>query len=115
MRRFLPLALWAALLLGLGSQPSHRFPRAADLPALDKAAHALLYAPLGFLGARAFGGSVVLGVAACVACGALDEWNQRTVPGRAADWRDVAAGAAGGTLGGWILVRTRRRRARSRD
>lgn len=115
MRRFLPFALWAALLLALGSQPSHRLPRGPDLPALDKVVHALLYAPLGFLGVRAFGGSFALGVAACVACGAVDEWNQRAVSGRASDWRDFAADAAGAALGAWIFVRTRPRRARSRD
>ena len=70
----------------------------------DKLAHALGYAVLGGLVARAMaggfplplsGGSAMVSVAICVLYGASDEWHQRFVSGRTADVRDLVADATG--------------------
>jgi VanZ family protein len=97
----------------------------------DKLAHAIGYAVLGGLVARAVAGGfplalspsgAALSVVIAVAYGASDEWHQSFVPGRTADLRDLLADATGavaavgavwacGIL--WPLVA--RRRAPSRD
>lgn len=74
-----------------------------EIPGLDKAAHALEYAVLGLLLARAFGGGwrrVLAAVAVAALYGLTDEWHQSFVPGReatlgdwAADWAGALAGA----------------------
>jgi len=70
----------------------------------DKIAHALGYALLGGLVARAVAGgfplridhrSAMLSIAITVLYGASDEWHQRFVPGRTADLRDLFADALG--------------------
>ncbi len=64
-----------------------------------------MYAVLGYLVFRAlehspsrlaaFAGAVAL----CAGWGALDEWHQVLVPGRAAEFADWLADAAGGAVG----------------
>ncbi|MGQ0614019.1 MAG: VanZ family protein [Planctomycetaceae bacterium] len=117
-----PAALWALLLLLLGSLPASRLPRGGilDLPHLDKAIHAGLYALLGLLAARPLPGArraPLLGaaLAACLLVGLLDEWNQSGVAGRQADPADLAADLAGGALGALVLARLRTSAARRRS
>jgi VanZ family protein len=97
----------------------------------DKIAHAMGYAALGGLVARAVAGgfprpldrwSVMLSVAICVLYGASDEWHQRFVPGRTADVRDLGAdaiGAAAAVSLAWVCgilwPRLARHRAPHRD
>jgi len=116
-----PASLWALLLLLLGSLPASRLPQGGflDLPHFDKAAHAALYALLGLLAARPLPGTrraPLLGaaLAACLAVGLLDEWNQSGVAGRRADGLDLAADLAGGALGALALSRIRTAAARRR-
>jgi VanZ family protein len=70
----------------------------------DKGAHALLYAGLGVLVARALAGgwrrpmtprAALVAVLICTVYGITDELHQRFVPTRDADVLDVAADAAG--------------------
>jgi VanZ family protein len=89
----------------------------SNVPALpggmsDKVAHALLYAGLGFLLARALAGGfrrqvawrVVLVVAAfSAAYGLSDEFHQLFVPHRTFDLRDLAADVLGGATGAVLL------------
>jgi len=106
---------------------------AAPLPGgmSDKLAHALGYAVLGGLVARAMAGgfplplngwSAMLAIAICVLYGASDEWHQRFVSGRTADVRDILADAAGAAAAvalawacGILWPRVARHRAPYRD
>ena len=74
----------------------------------DKAEHALLYAGLAALMVRGLEGGVpgrvrwrtaFLACAITVAYGAIDEFHQMFVSGRAADVWDVYVDAAGGSIG----------------
>jgi VanZ family protein len=103
----MPPAVWAVVIGVLTSWPN---PRALDaLPAdFDKLGHLLMYAVLGYLVFRALElmptrlAAITLAVALCVAWGALDEWHQVLVPGRAADFADWMADAAGGAIGVFV-------------
>ena len=102
-RRWVPTALWAALILVLTSVPGSSVP---DGPAgLDKLVHFGLYAVLGALATRALLerapatlpslARLLLGIA-CFAL--LDELHQQLVPGRSADARDLVADVAGAAI-----------------
>jgi VanZ family protein len=100
-----PVVVYCALIFGLSSIP--------DVPALpggmsDKTAHALLYAGLGFLVARALTGGrtrhvtiwLALGtVLAVTLYGLTDETHQLFVPHREFDLRDLAADMVGASMG----------------
>lgn len=106
---------------------------AAPLPSAisDKVAHAIGYAVLGALAARAVAGGfplplsatgAALSLAIAVGYGATDEWHQRFVSGRSADVADLAADAVGAALAvgavwacGIIWPRLASRRAPRRD
>ncbi len=102
--RWTPPTIWAVFIGVLTSWPN---PRALGaLPAdSDKLGHLAMYAVLGYLVFRAlehspsrlaaFAGAVAL----CAGWGALDEWHQVLVPGRAAEFADWLADAAGGAVG----------------
>lgn len=100
-RRWLPPALWAALILVLTSIPD--LPNArGGIPHLDKAVHFLLYAGQGWLVTRALRtrrslalGAVLLAIAAF---GALDEWHQQFFA-RDPDVLDWIADTLGASLG----------------
>ena len=102
---WLPVALWAAVILWFSSQPADDLPDVGfQVP--DKLVHAAIYALLGALVARALrrrGLAVALAaVAAIAAFGLFDEWTQSFSPGRTPDLRDALAdtlGAAAGYLG----------------
>jgi VanZ family protein len=100
-RRWLPPALWAALILVVTSIPAP--PDApAGIPHLDKAVHVFLYAGQGWLVARALRTrrsltllAALLGVAAF---GALDEWHQ-VFFARDPDMLDWIADTLGASIG----------------
>jgi VanZ family protein len=103
-RRWVPTALWAALILVLTSVPGDSVP---DGPAgLDKLVHLGLYAVLGALATRALferapGASLrsLARLLLAIACFALvDEAHQQLIPGRSADARDVLADVAGAAV-----------------
>ncbi|HJU89650.1 MAG TPA: VanZ family protein [Gemmatimonadaceae bacterium] len=106
-RRWLPPAIWAALILVLTSIPN---PNVGDvgIPAADKLFHGALYLVLGWLAARATAvapgssrGPLQVGVLliAVALFAAGDEWHQRWIPGRSPELRDWAADLFGALLG----------------
>lgn len=115
--RWAPALAWAALILFLGTRPVADLPFPA-VPGLDKAAHAVVYAVLGFLAIRALGTpgpwrALLWGAAIGLFWGFLDEWAQTATPNRTAELGDLLADVAGAAAGGWLGFRTSRVRARS--
>ena len=113
-----PAVLWAAALLFLGTRPADDLPDVDWYPGLDKAAHAALYALLGFLAQRAAGqgtarGALLRGAAVGLCWGLVDEALQGTAAGRSPGAGDLAADTIGAAAGAWIAFRTLRHRARS--
>ena len=109
-RRWLPPALWAALILVLTSIPS---PPGAPggIPHLDKVVHFVLYAGLGWLVTRALRTRTARALAwvvlAIAIFAAVDEWHQRFFardPG-IPDWIADVLGASAGVL---VALRVRR-------
>ena len=105
-----PVAIWAALLLVLGTRPAGQLP-SAPWPGFDKVAHALAYGVLGFAFVRARGTrgglrALLLGALAGAAVGALDEWSQGFVAGRTSSAFDLLADLLGAAAGGWLAYRT---------
>lgn len=112
-----PPVLYCAVIFGLSS--------ASSVPGMghisDKVGHAVLYAGLGFLLARALSGgghgrlSIGLSLAAIVLAGVYglsDEAHQLFVPNRQFDLKDLAADLGGATLGTaglwlWGIIRPR--------
>jgi VanZ family protein len=100
-RRWLPPALWAALILVLTSIPA---PPVAPggIPYLDKVAHFLLYAVQGWLVARALRTrrplSLVGAMLGIAVFGALDEWHQQFFA-RYPDMLDWIADMIGASVG----------------
>lgn len=90
------------------------------IPHLDKVVHGLLYFGLGMSyfnvatrgGARTTARACWVAFALTVAYGVSDEWHQAYVPGRSADWQDVAADAVGAALALGLGWRLRARSAR---
>jgi VanZ family protein len=119
MVRFLaygPAALWAVVVLYLGSRPHLSVPR-FFIP-FDKAGHFAMYAILG--GLAAFGWRrtgvprvwlVPLLAVFCV--GAADELHQRVVPNRSSDVFDWVADATGASCAFVLVTRALRNDSRS--
>ena len=111
-RRWLPPALWTAVVLVSSSWPD---PDVGPVPAgSDKVTHFLLYGVLGVLLGRAERGLLGLPlrfvgtVAAVSAFAALDEWHQRFIPGRSASTGDWVADTLGALVGLLAVALTRR-------
>jgi len=110
-------ALWAGFLLFLGSRPASELPTGGiwSLPGFDKVVHAAVYGLLGLLVANAAGArrpvrALLLGAAAALLWGMLDEWVQGRVPGRTQAWTDLLADVIGGGAGGYSRALIRRPR-----
>ncbi len=103
-RRWVPPALWAALILVLTSIPNLDV-GGAGFPGADKLVHGSLYLVFAWLVARAVGprngrGAQLVQTVAIVALfAALDELHQLWVPGRTADLLDWGADVLGALLG----------------
>ena len=101
--RWLPVAVWAGVILAGTSFPNMPAPAQAGS---DKLVHVAMYAILGVLALRAAASgsgttprTIVLTLSAIVAFAAADEWHQRFIPTRSADPADWVADVAGATLG----------------
>lgn len=108
MRRWLAVAAYAAVIFYFSSRPGHDVPSWAG--AHDKILHALEYAGLALLLARA-GGRWWLAVLIAAAFALTDEYHQSFVPNRSGnDLGDLSADAGGALIGAgaWLLLRARR-------
>lgn len=108
-RRWLPPALWAALILVLTSIPSP--PESpGGLPHLDKVVHVLLYAGQGWLVARALRSrrprTLMIALVVIAAFAALDEWHQSFLT-RQPDVLDWIADTVGASIGIALASRVR--------
>jgi VanZ family protein len=110
-----PAAVWAAVVLYIGSRPYLSLPQ-FNFP-IDKVGHFGMYGILGAL--LAFGWVrasaprtwlIPLAVALCI--GAADELHQRVVPGRSSDLWDWVADATGAAGAFWVMTRVMRNDAR---
>jgi len=120
-RRWVPVALYAGLVFFLSSlsRPLPFLPE--DVWSLDKLLHAVEYAVLGLLLARALGAGglsparTFLGALLLASLyGATDELHQSLVPNRDCDPRDWGADTAGAVVGAALGARSlRARRARA--
>jgi VanZ family protein len=108
LSRWLPVALWAALIFGLSSVPDLGTGLGGWDLVLRKLAHMTEYAVLGFLLLRAIGRelpAVAIGVAYAV----TDEIHQSFVEGRHGAWYDVALDAVGVLVGIYAVAKAARR------
>lgn len=119
VRRWAPVAVWAAVILLSTSIPGPALPPG---PAgSDKVGHFLMYGVLGLLSIRAAlaqGGDwrriTAVCLSAIAAFAAIDEWHQGLVPGRFPEVADWIADMAGATVGaGTTAFLTLRRAPRS--
>ncbi|UCF79394.1 MAG: VanZ family protein [Candidatus Eiseniibacteriota bacterium] len=116
LRLWLPVLGYVTLIFALSSTSG--LPGTKLFPHMDKAAHFVEYAILGFLVGRAFRHSGVyfitrfwlgLAIVAALAVGFVDEWYQATVPGRERSALDFLADAAGAAFGQIALLITEKR------
>lgn len=100
VKRWLPVAAYAGVMIFLSSQPGTGLPRWSWM-AHDKVLHTIEYAGFGFLLAHAFGARRWWwAIVAAVLFGITDELHQSFVPGRSGnDLGDLGADALGATLG----------------
>lgn len=121
MKRFLLLAAppiaWAGTIVFLSSRSGG--PDLSLPPGSDKVIHAIIYAVLGALTARALRGygvpaikSARFALILCAVFGITDELHQSTVAGRHAELADWGADLIGGALGAWGYVIFEQRRSR---
>jgi VanZ family protein len=107
---WLPPLAWAAVLFALSSGSGPAF--APPFPNIDKLEHAGAYSLLGFLVARACGGTWPLSAMATVLAGGFaaafygvsDEIHQSFTPGRMVEAADALADAFGGFAGAFSFV-----------
>ena len=115
-----PPLLWAGFILLLTSWPSGGLPLGLSAAGVDKVGHFGLYGVLGFLVGRALPRQRVLSAVIAAALfialfGALDEWHQVLVPGRAASVWDWVADIVGTITGLFISHRFLSRAQTRRD
>ncbi len=116
MLGWIPALMWMGCIFFLSSLPGDEVPL-PDIPFIDKAAHAVVYAVLGGLivlrkgfGQKLRGEAPIqwtqggrLPLLLGMLYGVTDEIHQLFVPGRKFDLMDMAADAAGVALGFWLL------------
>jgi VanZ family protein len=110
-RRYRWLALgWAAAIFVFSSIPGQKLPMPVGIDYFDKLVHALVFAVLGYLSARALR-RLPLAVLVAVAWGVLDEVHQTFTENREPSVYDALADAIGVVLGAalahWLLRRRR--------
>jgi len=115
IRYWLPVILYLGMIFILSSIPNLRIPFSSMIGSIDKFAHILEYAPLGFLLMRALkgtkralplGASMAIVVPFLLVCGISDEIHQSFVPGRDPSISDLACDLIGGVIGS-LLYRTK--------
>ena len=120
MSAWIPVVVYAALIIGASSIPSDHMPLPEGLWSYDKLLHAVEYFVLGALVARAFvigpprlspAVALAIAVIAGAAFGGVDELYQSTTPGRAATPWDALADGVGASFGALAVVLWRRRKA----
>jgi VanZ family protein len=103
-------ALYCLAIFLLSSRTPQRLP-ASPFAHADKLVHAVEYAVLGGLLARALGGrglgwtGCLLAVALAATYGASDEWHQSFVPGRDSSIADLVADTIGAGVGIVLVAR----------
>lgn len=104
---WIPVFIWVSIMLLVSSLPSKELPQ-AEVPYLDKIAHFMEFAVLGFLAIRAvlktspninLAKAIILSIIIISLYAAFDEWHQSFVPGRMCDILDFLADAAGSAAG----------------
>ncbi len=117
IRYWLPALLYTAVIFVLSAQPRLHSP--FQFVNGDKVAHAIEYAGLGFVLARAFSGMLapaqagiapLLAICTGLVVGTSDELFQARVPGRASSPFDLMADALGLLLGQFAYRRIFRRK-----
>lgn len=105
--------LYAALIFFLSSVPGRKYPY--PFLSVDKLAHVVEYAILGYLVARAFGYGLherkilfVRSFTVCVLYGISDEFHQWFVPDRVVSVIDILADSIGSFLGIGIYIKQRK-------
>jgi len=118
---YLPAIVWAVLITIVSSIPNLSTPR-LGITFVDKLAHFLEYAVLGFLTARAVRGFrddpwSIFWISSAIAAlfGVLDETHQLFVPGRSMEFLDMTADILGSVLASAIYVRYFQKRLVSRS
>jgi VanZ family protein len=114
LRLWAPVVGWAALIFAFSSVPDLGTGLGAWDLVLRKLAHAVEFAVLGGLLARALAApAVAVAVAAGMLYAVSDELHQTLVPGREGSMRDFAIDAAGVLAGvvAWHVVARRRHAA----
>ena len=113
IRYWLPPFLYAALIFFLSSLPGKKYPY--PFFSADKLLHAVEYAVLGYLVARALGyglheGKILFirSFAVCVLYGISDELHQWFVPYRVVSVMDILADSAGSVLGIGFYIKQRK-------
>ena len=98
--RWIPVVLWAGVILTATSIPSVPAPPTTGA---DKLGHLAMYAVFGFLALRAawdgLPRTAATTLAALALFAAVDEWHQRFIPTRSAEVADWVADVTGATLG----------------
>lgn len=122
--RWLPLAVWAALIFAVSSRPSLPSIGAGHGLPISKIGHFAEYAVLAFLLFRAFSGGkattgllvkiALLCLALSVLYGLSDEFHQSFVPNRDASLDDVAIDGGGAAVGLLVAAAWLRWRVRAR-
>jgi VanZ family protein len=111
--RWIPVALWAGVILVGTSVPTVPGPAVSGV---DKLGHFAMYAVFGWLSIRAVREhaasprTIIATLVSIALFAAADEWHQRLIPTRSADPADWAADVAGATVGvGSLALLTFRR------
>jgi VanZ family protein len=118
-RAWLPALGWAATIFVLSSFPGSAYPQ-TEVVGADKMVHLVLYGVLAGLCTRGWARGTswrswaLIAASAALAAlyGMSDEFHQRFVPGRNADWADVLADAVGAIVGASATVAYLHRRSR---
>jgi VanZ family protein len=115
---WLPVLAWMGLIFYLSAQPDLPHPETgwADL-LFSSTAHAVIFAVLAVLWARALGGrprAWLLALVLTLLYALSDELHQAFVPGRTPDPLDLLCDGAGAALGLWCWARLQHGRERAR-
>ena len=117
---WLPPIAWAGVLFALSAGSGPAF--APPFPHIDKLEHAVAFAVLGFLVARAAVGTLPVAAVGAVYAGGLtaglygvsDEFHQSFTPGRVVEVADAIADTIGGFAGAGAFVAIAKRREAAR-